>query len=139
MDDEATSSIVAGLAEPEASVVPIDRGRLERRRRELALDVAAGRMGERAFLAAMRRLNEEVALVEHRLRTGVDSAKAVEYIRNFAASWAKAKAPTRAAMIESLYGELIVRGEAYAHGLALAPDRCWTRDFNLQHPDRGPG
>ena len=138
LDDEATSSIVAALAEPEASVVPIDLGRLERRRRELALDVAAGRMGERAFLAAVRRLNEEeVALVEHRPRTGVDAAKAVEYIRNFAASWAKAKAPARATMIQSLYGEIIVRGEefvtvrlspeAYAHGLALAlPQEVWV-------------
>jgi hypothetical protein len=138
LDDEATASIVAALAEPEASVVPIDLGRLERRRRELALDVAAGRMGERAFLAAMRRLNEEeVALVEHRPRTRVDSAKAVEYIRNFAASWAKAKAPTRATMIQSLYGEIIVRGEefvsvrlspeAYAHGLAHAlPQEVWV-------------
>lgn len=38
-----------------------DQGRIERRRRELALDVAAGRMNERAFLAAMRRLNDEQA------------------------------------------------------------------------------
>jgi hypothetical protein len=48
----------------------------------------------------------------------------------FAASWAKPKAPTRATMIQSLYGEIVVRGaefvsvrlspEAYAHGLALA-------------------
>ena len=95
-------------------------------------------MGERAFLVAMRRLNEEeIALVEHRPRTGVDPAKAVEYIRNFAACWAKAKAPTRATMIQSLYGEIIVRGEefvsvrlspeAYAHGLALAlPQEVWV-------------
>jgi hypothetical protein len=30
-------------------------------------------------------------------------------IRNFAASWAKAKPPTRAAMIQSLYQEIVVR------------------------------
>jgi len=50
--------------------------------------------------------------------------------RTFAASWAKAKPPTRATMIQSVYEEIVVRGEefvsvrltpeAYAHGLALA-------------------
>jgi hypothetical protein len=35
-------------------------------------------------------------------------AKAVEYIRNFAARWAKAKPPMRAAMIQSLYQEIVV-------------------------------
>jgi hypothetical protein len=79
----------------------------------------------------MRWLKEEdAALVNHRPRTAAEGAKAVEYIRNFAASWTKAKPPTRAAMIQSLYQEIVVRGEefvsvrltpeAYAHGLALA-------------------
>jgi len=149
---------VAALAEPETSVVPVDLGRLERRRRELALDVAAGRMGERAFLAAVRPLNEEeVALVNHRPRTGVDSAKAVEYIRNFAASWAKANAPTTATMIQSLYGEIVVRAEefvsvrlspeAFAYGLSLAlPHEIWVpplpgrgrprKNYGVGAPDR---
>jgi hypothetical protein len=97
----------------------------------LAFDVAAGRMNERAFLAAMRRLNEEhAALTDHLPRKSVDGGRAVEYIRTFAASWAKAKPPTRATMIQSVYEEIVVRGEefvsirltpeAYAHGLALA-------------------
>ena len=131
LDEATVSAIVAAIAQPDQAVVPIDRGRMERRRRELALDVAAGRMSERAFLAALRRLNEEdAALVDPRPRRAADGAKAVEYIRNFAASWAKAKPPTKAAMIQSLYQEVVVRGEefvsvrltpeAYAHGLALA-------------------
>jgi hypothetical protein len=111
--------------------VPIDRGRIERRRRELALGMAAGRMSERAFLASVRRLNEEEAILgERQPRRVADATRAVEYIRNFAGSWAKAKPPTRATMIQSVYEEVIVRGEefvsvrltpeAYAHGLALA-------------------
>ncbi|HEX5148416.1 MAG TPA: hypothetical protein VFW02_04995, partial [Candidatus Limnocylindrales bacterium] len=108
------SAIVAAITQPEEAVVPIDRGRMKRRRRELALDVAAGRMSERAFLAAMRRLNEEdAALVDPRPRRAADGAKAVEYVRNVAASWAKAKPPTRAAMIQSLYQEIVVRGEEF--------------------------
>jgi hypothetical protein len=55
----------------------------------LALGVAARRMSERAFLAAMRRLNsEEARLVEDaRPSVGIDPAKAMDYIRNFASSW----------------------------------------------------
>jgi hypothetical protein len=110
--------------------VPIDRVRLERQRRELALDVAAGLMSERAFLAAMRRLNEAALHVGGERPGSVDGTKAIDYIRNFASSWAKAKPPTRATMIQSLYDEIVVRGdefvsvrlspEAYAHGLAVA-------------------
>jgi hypothetical protein len=96
-----------------------------------ALDVAAGRMSDRAFLSAVRRLNEEeAALVDRQPLRSVDSAKAIEYIRNLAASWAKAKPPTRATLIQSVYEEVVVRGEAfvkvrltpeaYAHGLARA-------------------
>jgi hypothetical protein len=111
--------------------VPIDGGRIERRRRELAFEVGAGRMNERAFLAALRRLNQEhAALSDHLPRKSIDVGTAVEYIRTFAASWAKAMPPTRATMIQSVYEETVVRGEefvsvrltpeAYAHGLALA-------------------
>lgn len=123
--------IVAALAQADHAIVSIDGGRVERRRRELAFDVAAGRISERAFLAAMRRLSEEhAALTDYLPRTSIDGGRAVEYIRTFAASWAKAKPPTRARMIQSVYEEIVVRGEefvsvrltpdAYAHGLALA-------------------
>lgn len=59
----------------------------------------------------------------------VDAARAVEYIRNFASTWAKAMPPTRATLIQAVYEEVRVWGEefvsvrladdAYAHGLAL--------------------
>jgi len=97
------------LTQPEAAVLPIERGRLEHPRRQLALDVAAGRIGERAFLTAIRRLTEEEARVEDGgpARQGVDAAKAIDYIRNFASSWAKAKPPTKAMMVQSLYEEIV--------------------------------
>ena len=57
-------------------------------------------------------------------------ATAIAYVRNFAASWAKARPQTRASLIRSVYAEIVVRGEdfvsvrltdeAYAHGLAAA-------------------
>ena len=117
---------------------------MEHRRRELALDLAAGRNSERAFLAAMRRPNEEKAVVGGEVRRIVDGPKAIDCIRNLAVSWAKAKPPTRATMIQSPYEEIVVRGEeslrvrlspeAHAHGLALAlPQVVMARPTGLGH------
>ena len=60
----------------------------------------------------------------------VELIGALDYIRNFAATWAKAQPPTRTSLIQSVYSELLVRGgefvsvrltpEAYANGLAMA-------------------
>jgi hypothetical protein len=132
LDDEVATAIADMLSKPEPVVVPIERGRIDHQRRQLALDVAAGKIGERAFLAAIRRLNEEEARVEGggpSLRS-IDAAKAMDYIRGFASSWARAKPATRATLVQSVYEEIVVRGsefvsarptpEAYAHGLALA-------------------
>ena len=89
-------------------------------------------MGERDFLHAMRRLKEEEAMtpVEPRARDTIDAARALDYIRNFAAAWAKAKPPTRATMLQAVYQSVTVRGDefvsvrltddAYAHGFAVA-------------------
>jgi hypothetical protein len=41
------------------------------------------------------------------------SGLSVEYIRTFAASWAKARPPTRATIIQSVYEEIVVRGEEF--------------------------
>ncbi len=80
----------------------------------------------------------------------VEAAPAVEFIRNFAAPWAKAKPPTRARLVQAGYEGVTVRGEefvsvwlaaeAYAHRLALAlPDglvKTWhwraRQDSNLR-------
>ena len=131
MDDEVAMAVAETLAEPGAVVVPIDRGRIDHRRRQLALDVATGKVGALAFLAAIKRLSEADAGTGDGGRRGsVDAAKAVDYIRHFASSWARAKPATKATLVQSLYEEIVVRGaefvsvrltpEAYAHGRALA-------------------
>ena len=132
MDDATTCAIVEALATPATAPVPVDdAARVDRRRRELANDMAAGRTSERAFLAALRRLDEEEARAGGgRPATAVSAAAAVDYIRNFAASWAKARPATKATLIQSVYEEVVVKGDkfvsvrltpdAYAHRLDLA-------------------
>jgi DNA invertase Pin-like site-specific DNA recombinase len=132
VDEKTAAAIVDALRQPDPPATPIDRGHLERRRRQLALDMAAGRVEERSFLTAMRRLKEQEAAADMERATlpPVDAARALDYIRNFAAAWAKAKPPTRATMMQAVYESVTVRGEefvsvrltdeAYAHGLAFA-------------------
>ncbi len=60
----------------------------------------------------------------------MDAARALDYIRNFAAAWSRAKPTTRAGMIQAVYQTVTVCGdqlvnvrltdEAYAHGFAAA-------------------
>ena len=60
----------------------------------------------------------------------VEIGRAMAYIRNFAATWAKVQPKTRADLIQSVYAEILVQGEkfvsvrlareAYAPGLAAA-------------------
>jgi hypothetical protein len=49
---------------------------------------AAGRIGERAFLLAMRRLRKDEAVQAAKPQTGQagDAARTLDYIRNFAAA-----------------------------------------------------
>ena len=106
-------------------------GRTERRRRQLADAFAAGRISERELIDEMAKLRTETAAESDAFAARpIDVGRATAYIRNFAASWAKAQPKTRAALIQSVYAEIVVPGEefvsvrltpeAYAHGLALA-------------------
>ena len=129
--DEAATAIADALSKPEPMVVPIERGRIDHQRRQLALDVAAGKIGERAFLMALRRLSEE----EARIDAGGSSKRDVNATRRWPTSSTPLRAgqgrpATKATMVQTLYEEIVVRGsefvsvrltpEAYAHGLALA-------------------
>ena len=94
--------------------------------------MADGKIGEQESLATMRRLKEEKAGLDDMRLTGpvVSATEAIDYIRRFAATWAKAKPASRAALVQSVYEEIVVRGaefvrvrltqDAYAHGSALA-------------------
>jgi hypothetical protein len=86
---------------------------------------------ERDLIDEMARLRTEAAAESDAVPARpVDVDRAMDYIRNFAASWAKAQPGTRSTLIQSVYAEIIVRGEefvsvrltpeAYAHGLAVA-------------------
>ena len=132
VDDRMVAEVIAVLSRADQPAIRIDHARFDRRSRQLALEVADGKIGEREFLAAMTRLKEERAGFDEMLPSGpgISATEAVDYIRKFAATWAKAKPASRAALVQSVYEEIVVRGEefvkvrltqdAYAHGFALA-------------------
>ncbi len=109
----------------------VDPRAAQRRRRQLADAFPVGRISERDLIDEMGRLRTEAAAEGDAIAARpVDVDRAMDYIRDFAASWAKAQPPTKTALIQSVYAQIVVRGaefvsvrltpEAYAHGLAVA-------------------
>ena len=127
--------------------VGLDRARLERAKRELALEHAAGHLSDDAYLARMTELRvqaEALGRVEHRELT---AARAVEWLRAFAEAWTHADVPeARKELLHAIYERILVAGRsivnvrltpaAYANGLALAlPEKVvMARPEGLEPP-----
>ena len=114
-------------------VVPLDanRARMERMKRELALDHAAGKIADETYLARVVVIRQEMAT----LATGEPPAiapadKVVAKLRQLPETWAKATPAGRVELLNSIYERITVKGrefvgarltsDAYALGLALA-------------------
>ena len=90
----------------------------------------------------------------------MDPQEAVAFIEGIKGAWVLATPEERARLVQATYQRITVNGPnvvrvkltpmAERTGLpallpenvhdewAGAPDRCWTRDYNLQHAYRGP-
>ncbi len=132
VDDRTLAAVVAAVSSPEPAPVPADAWRLERRRRDLALEHAAGRMGDDEYLAAAAALREQ-APAQPTLGT-VPAELAVAYLRQLKDRWGDATPATKAELVAAIYDRIVVQGPefvgvtltpaAYAHGLAIAmPER----------------
>jgi DNA invertase Pin-like site-specific DNA recombinase len=136
VDESTVERIVRVLSAPEARPIDVNRARLERMKRELALDHAAGRIDDKTYLGQMAVLREEGTKVDsgERPGNGIAPDKIVAKLRALPETWAKATPTGRAELLHSIYERIIVRGpefvgarltpEAYSLGLALAlPER----------------
>ena len=130
LDNATIERLVRALAEPEpVALASIDVARIERHKRELALDHAAGRIEDAAYLERMAELRK--AVPTQTISTGVPAGEALSYLRNIDAAW---KAPisdaARAELLHAIYERIVVTRDgfvevtltphAYRHGLALA-------------------
>jgi DNA invertase Pin-like site-specific DNA recombinase len=111
--------------------VAIDRSRIERQMRELALEHVAGGISDENYLERLKHLRASLAEVEQTAQVGVPADRAVEWLRVLAQTWQQADVPeARSELLHSIYERIVVAGRefvsarltpaAYAHGLALA-------------------
>ena len=165
VDESTVERIVRVLSTPETRPIDVNRARLERMKRELALDHAAGRLADRTYLAQIAVLRDEATRIDsgERPATGIAPDKVVAKLRALPETWAKATPEGRAELLHSIYERIVVRGpefvgarltpEAYSLGLAIAlpervqpatgvgtgaPDRIRTCDLRLRRPTLYP-
>ena len=112
----------------------MDRARLERQMRDLALEHAAGRLEDAVYLERLHKLREAKENLERTSADGISPERAVEWLRELSATWRAAEVPAeKADVLHAIYDRIVVAGRsivsvrltpsAYAHGLALALPR----------------
>ena len=130
LDDATMASVVAALGSSQQPV-EIDRARIERQIRELALEHAGGRLGDDTYLARLKALREQRDAIVERTAPGLPGHRAVERLRALGESFQTADVPKeKADLMHAIYERITVAGPlilgvrltqaAYAHGLALA-------------------
>ncbi len=118
----------------------IDRGRIERQLRDLALDHAAGKLSDAEYLARQAQLRSELTSLHEEPRVGMTAERALEWLATLAETWQHADVPeAKAELLHAIEERYVVAGReivsarltpaASEHGLALAlpeevqPDR----------------
>jgi hypothetical protein len=129
IDDGVIARVVAALGST-VRPVAIDRSRIERQMRELALDHVGGGISDETYLERMKRLRASLAEVEETAQVGGPAERAVEWLRALSETWQQAEVPeARSELLHAIYERIVVAGRefvsarltpaAYAHGLAL--------------------
>ena len=130
LDDASIAKVVAMLVATERPVA-LDRIRLERQFRELAIDHAEGRVGDDAYIARARELRSRLRAFDEPQAVDVPAKRAVAMLTAVEQPPDLRMHPSRSAdLIHAVYERIEVAGpgfvgadltpEAYAHGLALA-------------------
>lgn len=133
--DDGTVAAVVGAFGSAPRPIAIDRARIERHMRELALDHAAGRLEDAAYLERLRGLREAKESLEHTTSDGISAERAVAWLKALSVAWTQADVPeAKVDLLHAIYERIVVTGRrivsvrltpsAYAHGLAIAlPDK----------------
>jgi hypothetical protein len=79
LDDRTMAAVVAALGSSKQPV-EIDRARIDRQIRELALEHAAGGLGDDTYLARLRALREARDAIVERTAPGLPGHRAVEWL-----------------------------------------------------------
>ena len=138
LDNAMRAEITAVLSAGERPVT-MDRARLERQMRELALEHAAARLDDAEYLARMARLRGELEIVGSQPVRDLPARRATEWLDALAETWQKTDlVEEKSDVIHAVYERIVIEGPrfvslrltpaAYRHGLALAlPEAVMAR------------
>jgi hypothetical protein len=92
LDDATIAGVVAALGGARQPIA-IDRARVERQMRELALEHVRGVVGDEVYLERMKELRSAQAVTEETVATRVSAERAVDWLRVIADTWREADVP----------------------------------------------
>ena len=112
LDDGVIARVVAALSSPNRPV-GLDRARIERQMRDLALDHVAEWIDDSGYLERLGRLRVDLATVDVTLRGDLPAKRAVEWLQVLADTWVKADVPeARADLLHAIYDRIVVVGRS---------------------------
>jgi len=127
LDEDAIARIRSVVEARAPRPIDTSRARLERAMRDLALEHAAGRLTDEAYLAGIRRLREEVERAGAPRPSGVTADEAIAAIADLSSLWVDATPEERARLVHAVYARIDVLGRSFA-GVELTP---WAYDIGL--------
>jgi hypothetical protein len=151
---ELDNATIAGVVEALGSAdrpVKLDRARLERAKRELALEHAAESLTDGEYLERLARLRAEVSALDQEARPGTAPDRIAEWLRALGSTWRQADLrEEQAGVIHAIYDRITVSGPtivsarltpaAYSHGLALVlPEVVRARPTGFEPATFGSG
>jgi hypothetical protein len=129
--DGDTIASVVGVLGSTRRPVEMDRARIDRQIRELALEHAAGCLEDAVYLERLHELRNAKENLERTSADGITAERAVAWLRVLSETWRAAEVlAERADLHHAVYDRITVAGRrivsvrltpsAYAHGFALA-------------------
>ena len=109
-DPATKAKLTRALLARQAPVVDVMDRRVERMKHDLALEHAAGRIADAAYLDQMARLRAEPRPTASPQPPAVDPAEAVAFIEGIAATWQFATPEERARLVQATYERITVKG-----------------------------
>jgi DNA invertase Pin-like site-specific DNA recombinase len=130
LDAATIAQVVAALASAERPV-SLDRARVERQLRDLALENVADRLSDAAYLEQKAGLRRQLADLDARTERGVSAERAVAWLQVLGDTLGRVSGlQEQADLVHAIYERIVVAGPrivsvrltpaANAHGLALA-------------------
>jgi len=138
IDQVVIARVVAALGASQRPV-SLDRARIERQMRDLAMEHVNGRIDDVAYLERLAQLRTDLESAGKTTKTQVAAERSVEWLRALGETWRTADLrEAKADLLNAIYERIVVAGRsivnvrltpaAYNHGLAIAlPEAVMAR------------